>query len=207
MAVKIWLQLAAFVMVVVLTASVFAVWQDVRRQQANLEAKLAATQQQLQAADVREETRKTQLQQQLAKIAQQEKKVQNPEQVIQALPNVLPLPKPLVIDDSVIANESGEVKSPSGERKNALPPKVQLPAEDLKPLYDYALACKACEAQLATAQADLKDEKTKTQALGRERDDALRVARGGSVLQRVARATKWFVIGAAAGVAAAKLAR
>ena len=78
---------------------------------------------------------------------------------------------------------------------------------DSKPLYDYALACKACQAQLAPTQGDLRDEKAKTQALGRERDAALRVARGGSVLQRVVRAAKWFVVGAAAGAAVSKFAR
>ena len=83
---------------------------------------------------------------------------------------------------------------------------VRLPAEDLKPLYDFALECKACQDKLAAAQADLKDEKSKTLALSRERDDALRAARGGSVIQRVARAAKWFAIGAAAGAVAAKMA-
>jgi ABC-type transport system involved in cytochrome bd biosynthesis fused ATPase/permease subunit len=84
---------------------------------------------------------------------------------------------------------------------------VQLPAEDLKPLYDFAVNCRECQAQLATAQANLKDEQTKTQALSRERDAALQAARGGSVLRRVVRAAKWFVIGAAAGAVAARLAR
>ena len=83
---------------------------------------------------------------------------------------------------------------------------LTLPVKDLKPLYDFATDCKACKVQLTAAQADLKDEKTKTAALGTERDAALRAARGGSVLRRVARAAKWFAIGAAVGAAAAKLA-
>jgi hypothetical protein len=41
-------------------------------------------------------------------------------------------------------------------------------------------------------------------ALTRERDDALRIARGGSLLRRIGRAAKWFLIGAAAGGIAAK---
>ena len=84
---------------------------------------------------------------------------------------------------------------------------ADFPAADLKPLYDFALDCKACQAQLAAAQGDLKDEQDKEKALGRERDDALRAAKGGSVLRRVARAAKWFAIGAAAGAIAAKVAR
>jgi len=46
----------------------------------------------------------------------------------------------------------------------------------------------------------------KTVSLSRERDDALQVAKGGSALRRVMRAAKWFVVGAAVGAAAAKLA-
>jgi hypothetical protein len=116
---------------------------------------------------------------------------------LQALPAVLPLPKALILDQSP--------ESPNGSTSGTPEPKVSIPPDDLKPLYDYALSCKACQDQLAAAQADLKDEKAKTTALGRERDDALRAAKGGSVLQRVARAAKWVAIGAAAGAVAAKL--
>ena len=65
---------------------------------------------------------------------------------------------------------------------------------------------RAEQVKLGAAQADLADEKVKSQALGRERDDALRAAKGGSVLRRIARAAKWFAIGAAAGAIAAKAA-
>jgi hypothetical protein len=77
---------------------------------------------------------------------------------------------------------------------------------DLKPLYDFALDCKTCQAKLATTQSDLADEKGKTTLLIKERDDALRVARGGSVWQRIGRASKWILIGAAAGAVAARTA-
>ena len=73
---------------------------------------------------------------------------------------------------------------------------VLVPSEDLKPLYDFALDCKACQARLVTAQGDLADEKTKTQTLSRERDAALRIAH----------AAKWFAMGAAAGAIAARAA-
>jgi len=80
-----------------------------------------------------------------------------------------------------------------------------MPSEDLKPLYDFAIDCKTCQAKLTAAQADLTDERAKTTALTRERDHALRMARGGSLLRRIGRAAKWFVIGAA-GASAAKAA-
>jgi hypothetical protein len=89
---------------------------------------------------------------------------------------------------------------------NQLPsaPNAQIPAADLKPLYDYLLDCKACEAKLTAAQSDLADEKLKTATLTKSRDEALKAAKGGSTFQRTIRALKWFALGAAAGALAAQ---
>jgi type II secretory pathway pseudopilin PulG len=92
------------------------------------------------------------------------------------------------------SNPSAKPAEPSGV----------IPAADLKPLYDFALDCKACQAKLAAAQADLTDERAKTAVLTRERDEAVRAAKGGSFLRRVARNAKWLAIGAAAGAIASK---
>jgi hypothetical protein len=88
---------------------------------------------------------------------------------------------------------------------NSPPPqtKVAIPAEDLKPLYDFTIDC---QARLAAAQGDLTDERQKTTSLTRERDDALRSARGGRIWCRIGRAVKWFLNGAAAGAVASKTA-
>jgi hypothetical protein len=45
--------------------------------------------------------------------------------------------------------------------------------------------------------SDLADERQKTTALTHEREDALRIARGGSAWRRITRVAKWFLIGAA----------
>jgi hypothetical protein len=76
----------------------------------------------------------------------------------------------------------------------------------LKPLHDFTLDCQACQAKLVAAQGDLADEKSKSSALTKERDQALKIARGGSAWRRIARAAKWFALGAAAGAVAAKAA-
>ncbi len=81
-----------------------------------------------------------------------------------------------------------------------------IPAEGLKPLYDFTIDYKTCQAKLAATQGDLADERQKTTALTRERDDAVRVARGGSAWRRIVRAAKRFLIGAAVGAVAAKAA-
>ena len=78
-----------------------------------------------------------------------------------------------------------------------------LPVADLKPLYDFTLDCQACQSKLAAAQSDLTDERAKTTTLTHERNEALRAAKGGSTIRRMARAAKWFALGAAAGAIAA----
>jgi hypothetical protein len=201
--VKFWGQITGLAIVAVLGTSVFVAWRAVRREQAELREKLESSEQALQEANARQESRNTDLQQQLGQIQHEKMVVQKPAEVVKALPDVLPLPKPLVLEEEEQAPTNGPSKGV--EKPDAPGPKVEVPAEDLKPLYDFALGCKACQAELATAQADLKDEKAKTEALSRERNEALRAARGGSVLGRVARAAKWFVIGAAAGAVAVKL--
>ena len=89
-------------------------------------------------------------------------------------------------------------------KQSASPDQATLPIEDLKPLYDFAIDCKSCQAKLAITQADLTDERAKTVVLTHERDQAVHAANGGSVLRRIARNAKWLAIGALAGAVAAR---
>ena len=200
-----WIKVAAVVVVTVLAASVFFAWRDARKEQAALQAELKTTQQALAEATARQATRDAAVNDLVAGLKKKEAAVQKPAQVVAALPEVITLPSPITIEPSpgTAQHQSGAANG----QPDTIQPKVNFPAADLKPLYDFAADCKACQAKLAAAQADLADEKRKTQALGRERDDALRAAKGGSVLRRIARAAKWFAIGAAAGAIAAKTAR
>jgi hypothetical protein len=205
-----WIKVAGVVVVTVLAASVFFARRDARREQAALQTELKTTQQALAEATARQATRDAAVNDMVAGLKKKEAAVQKPAQVVAALPEVLPLPAPITIETEQPrpASEGGHYKGGSQDRvPDGISPKVNFPAEDLKPLYDFATDCKACQARLVATQADLADEKEKTQALGRERDDALRAAKGGSVLRRIARAAKWFAIGAAAGAIAAKAAR
>ncbi|HET7107809.1 MAG TPA: hypothetical protein VFI38_13445 [Candidatus Acidoferrum sp.] len=203
---KIWSKVAAVVVVAVLAESVFVAWRDARKQQAALQSELKTTQQALAEATARQASRDAAVNDLVAGLKQKEVAIQKPAQVVAALPEVLPLPAPITIVPERPASESGPY-NPSDSAPDGILPKVNFPAADLKPLYDFAVECKACQAKLGAAQADLADEKVKTRALGRERDDALRAAKGGSLLRRIARAAKWFAIGAAAGAIAAKAAR
>jgi hypothetical protein len=213
------IKVAAVAVVVILAACVFFAWRDARKEQAALQAELKTTQQALAEATARQASRDAAVNDLVAGLKKKEAAVQKPAQALAALPDVLSLPAPIALEPETTsaqeglggaerpASESGPYPKSTNSAPDGIQPKVNFPAADLKPLYDFAVECKACQAKLGAAQADLVDEKAKSLALGRERDDALRVAKGGSVLRRIARAAKWFAIGAAAGAIAAKAAR
>jgi hypothetical protein len=208
-----WIRIGAAVVAAALGLSVLVAWRDARGEQAALQAELKSTQAALADATARQASRDSALTTLLSQLKQQKATVQKPDQVIAALPGVLPLPQAITLGDAGAgagAGNSTKDTAPASEGGRDNGKKLvtaDFPAADLKPLYDFALDCKACQAQLAAAQGDLKDEQVKEKALSRERDDALRAAKGGSVLRRVARAAKWFAIGAAAGAIAAKVVR
>ena len=192
MSYRLLLKLAAILIAAALLVAAVRAWRADQRDRAQLAAELAATRQLLAAADARQHDRDAQLTQTLAALAAERRTIVTPAQIIRELPHELPLPAPITLQ-SVPAAPATPGQPP------AAPTQAVIPAEDLKPLYDFALDCKACQAKLADAQGNLADEQKKTAALTQERDQALRIARGGSVWRRIGRAAKWFVIGAAAG--------
>jgi len=219
------LKLAALLMGVALFVAAIAAWRTDRRDRAQLASELAATKQLLAAADARQHDRDAQLSQTLAALATEKRTIVTPAQIIRELPKTIPLPAPVTLQvesvgasplsraeardglpsTNVVSTVGAGVAPPAGTPLSA-PGGAVIPAQDLKPLYDFALDCKACQAKLAAAQSDLTDERTKTAALTKERDDALKLARGGSTWRRIGRAAKWFIIGAATGAIAAKAA-
>lgn len=196
-----WLKIAAFLVAVILCVAILQAWRAERRDRDQLAADLATTKQLLAFADARQHDRDAQLNQALAALAAEKRAVVTPAQIIRDLPRQLPLPAPIVL-------QTGPPTPGASTSRDAKPSKTQavIPAEDLKPLYDFTVDCKACQAKLAAAQSDPTDEKTKTAALTKEHDHALQIARGGSIWRRMGRVAKWFFIGAAAGAVAAKTA-
>jgi type II secretory pathway pseudopilin PulG len=207
--------------------ALFTAWRADRRDRAQLAADLATAQQTLAQADARQHERDAQLVQTLAALAAEKRTITSPAKIIRELPQQIPLPAPITLQApdpvSKLRKEtcsSGLPWSAKGpvcgpERLDSTQPRTNpasnaaatpaiLPATDLKPLYDFTLDCKACQAKLAAAQADLIDERAKTIVLTGERDEAVRAAKGGSLLRRIARNAKWLAIGAAAGAIAAK---
>jgi type II secretory pathway pseudopilin PulG len=208
------------VIVVIAIVAIYFSWRAEIRSRAEIAAELAAAKQAITAVEERQQARDAKLADTLAAIAAEKLAVRSPAQVVKDLPNQIPLPVPIAIQNipSPVtggAQAQGTGKAQVGSlttgKAGALSTdaaKVQgvIAGPDLKPLYDFALDCKSCQSKLATSQGDLADEKGKTAILIKERDDALRVARGGSVWQRIGRASKWILIGAAAGAVAARAA-
>jgi cobalamin biosynthesis Mg chelatase CobN len=230
---RIWLKLAEILVPVILAVTIFVSWQADRRDRAQLATQLAAAQKSIADAAASQHDRDALLNQTLAQIAAQKQSATTPAQILKDLPSAIALPQPITLQPNstedvearIIASSAGATSNSPRQSANAQsiasqthlpnnpipkpgqPGDAVLPAADLKPLYDFALDCKACQAKLAAAQSDLTDEKTKTAALTKERDAAVTAAKGGSALRRIARAAKWFAIGAAAGAVAAKAAR
>ena len=226
-----WPKLVAASLALIFCVAVVEAWRADRRDRAQLAAELASTKQLLAAADVRQHDRDAQLAQTLSALATQERSIVTPAQILRALPKTLPLPQPITLQAAnasstgaspgspatsastpasnaaslATANGSSTASARATSQTNQNPPaNAVIPTADLKPLYDFTLDCQACQAKLSATQNDLADEKAKTVALTKQRDDAVRIAKGGSAWRRITRAAKWLLLGAAAGAVVAK---
>jgi Transglycosylase SLT domain len=81
---------------------------------------------------------------------------------------------------------------------------VELPLDDLKPLFDFVQDCRACSAQLAAAEKNRTDDAEKIAALTRQRDLAVSAARGGGFWHRLQHELEWFGAGAISGYIASR---
>jgi hypothetical protein len=215
------LRLAGILVTATLAAVAFAAWRADRRDRAQLAADLATGRQALAQAAARQRDRDAQLLQTLAALTAEKRAVTAPAQILRELPQQIPLPAPITLQPKpsdqfkeghpaaqayVLGPAGLGSAAPTHAKPSEKPAEASavIPSADLKPLYDFSLDCRACQAKLAAAQADLTDERAKTAVLTRERDEAVRAVKGGSILRRIARNAKWFAIGAAAGAIAAK---
>jgi hypothetical protein len=173
-------------------------WHSARHDSQQLAATLAAQNAVIRQARDQESQRDSQLASVLATIQSQKRAVHTPGQAAQELPSVLPsLPLPVSIRDPDLS-----APLPPGEIPSTT---FSIPQPDLVPLYDDLQDCRANSAQNDSLKKDLSDEKTRSAALPHERDAALTVAHGGTLLARLKRAAKWFAIGVATGAAVAAL--
>jgi hypothetical protein len=188
----------------------FSSWLEAREDRVRLSATVASQGSLIAAAEKREQDRAQELADTLKQIAALKASVQTPQQVIREIPQFLPpLPQPL---ETVPAKPAAagpatinnNVAKPGVTDSSALPaaPDARVPSADLKPLFDFVQDCRACQAKLTAAQQDAQDERAKNDALTKERDAAVKAAKGGGVWTRTLRAAKWLAIGIAVGYVA-----
>ena len=208
----------ASVLSISLLAVLFFSWRDARATQTHLQATVATANKTIAEATARETSRDAQLKQTLAAIASAKQSVTTAAQSASAIPAVLPnLPEPIEIEmpqlsAAATTDTSGPASSASvrasangGIVQSAPEPAIaRIPQADLKPLFDAAEDCRACQAKLAAAQGDLSDQTAKLAATSAERDAAIKSTKGGSIWSRIKRSAKWLIIGAVAGALAAR---
>jgi hypothetical protein len=170
-------------------------WRTAHRNSAQLTATLATQNALIEQAAVRERQRNAQLSAALASIAAEKKRVQTPQQAVEAIPSVLP---PLPLSVKVLLPDITQSPKPG----DASPASISIPQSDLIPLYDSLQDCRACALERDVTKKNLADEQARAAALARERDAAIAAAHGGNFWSRLKHATKWFMIGVAAGATA-----
>jgi hypothetical protein len=199
LALRVKLEIAAAVLGLAAVAIAGGSWLGAREEGIRLQATLDAQNSVIADAGKREAAREAALKDSLSQLEDAKKRTQTPVQVVQALPQVLPLPQPITLNLPA-ALAQGEPKLGGTQPGQT----AEIPAADLKPLYDFAITCKECQARVISLQQDKADDGVKIGALVKERDAAVNASKGGGKWQRVKRAAKWFVVGAAAGAVALK---
>jgi hypothetical protein len=227
------LEIAAFCAALLIAALAIHAWLSTRDEQLRLQSTLAAQKQILDAADTREQTRHATLNDALAKIEKLKRVTQTPQQILRDLPQYLPLPLPITLappatdahpqqGTALPAKSETATQPPPGSHAAPTEPVAphssatpcqpagncvaQMPAADLKPLYDFTQNCRECQLRLTAAQQDHSDDLTKLDALTRQRDAAITAAKGGTFWRRLRRSALWVVVGAGVGAAAAHIA-
>jgi hypothetical protein len=179
-----------------------------RQERGQLEAEIRAAHGAARQAVSRQRKRESELQQALRQIDERKRNANTPEEVVQALPRELPLPAPITLPaKNARQPEGSQQHGATAQAQVPEHPAAALPVEDLKPLYDFALNCRACQARLAASEANLADERQRRMAVERELAAETKLARGGGFWRRAGRAAKWFLVGAAAGAVAASARR
>ena len=167
-----WIRLLEPIFIVAVVLAMFVAWRADRRDRGHLASELAATKQLLAAADARQHDRDARLAETLTTLAAQKRTVLTPAQIVRELPREIGLPSPLVLQSteakSSVSNQVDKQPAANavGNAKQAETQAV-IPGADLKPLYDFAIDCKACRAKLTAAQADLTTKRPRPPRLPR----------------------------------------
>jgi hypothetical protein len=211
-------EIAAFSVVLLFATLALSAWFASRDEEQRLQTTLTAQKQIIDAVGVRERARDASLKDALAQIGKLKRDTRTPNQIIRDLPKYLPLPQPITITDSANPLKAATQHGADTSEKSLFPPivqpspseglpatpVVQVPAADLKSLYDVVQDYRACQLRLTAASENVSDQTSKAAALTRERNVAITAAKGGSFWRRLHRNALWFAVGAGAGYVVVK---
>src|SRR5215813_940228 len=164
-----YLRIAEHALLTIVAVAFLTAVRAERQDRAQLAVELAQAKQALAAADSRQHDRDTQLAHTLSNLAAQKRDIVTPNQILHALPQLIPLPTPITaapaagIPPPTTAPDGpkSQIALGSKPKSNMTSPQAVIPTEDLKPLYDFAIDCQACQTKLAASQANLTDERIK----------------------------------------------
>ena len=166
----------------------FLLWQSWRAASADLakmQVTLADQQKIISESNLRLAQTQTELTAKLKDIDTLRRTVMTPVQIIREIPQQIPGVQPIIVQPS-----------PAAPGEPAPPAVAQIPIEQLKPLFDFALACKDSQANLAGCRAEVKELSVQLQAVTIQRDEAVQTAKGGSRWGKVKSGLKWAAGGA-----------
>lgn len=199
-------------LVILATASLAFGW-TTYREEAHDRSQMQAT------ISVEEQQRKrdqSDLAARLAAIEKDKATTKTPAQLVEKIPQYIPLPQPLQLQSlqppsaatapetsltiplpapSAAVTDLPDQPKPQPQPSQAKSaPVAALSEPDLKALYTFGADCQECQLKLADAQKQITELTT-------ERDAAVKAVKGGSLWTRLERNTKWFVVGAGVGAA------
>jgi hypothetical protein len=153
---------------------------------------IAAQTQRMEALQEAMAERDRQLTRALEDLASVQRRVQTPQQVIREIPQFLPSAAQPVLETPADA-----------------PPRLVFEGEEkIKALFDELVEARKTHVELAAREQDIADLKAivaakdvQIAALEKQRDEAVKAAKGGGFWRRTWNAAKWLVVGAAIGVA------
>jgi len=135
---KLILRLAELTISAILATSLFLAWRAERTARAKLATELSVAQQSLTQASDRQQSRDADLLRTLASLAAQKRDVQTPAQILQALPQQIPLPQPIVV---AVPPTNPSTDSPQNSAAKPTPPEPQavIPSHGPFPVVMYML--------------------------------------------------------------------
>ena len=115
MTLRVGIRIAAVVIVAIAVVAIYFSWRSEVRSRAELAAELAAAKQAITAVEERQQARDAKLADTLAAIAAEKRAVRSPAQIVRDLPNQIPLPVPIAIQN--IPSPVTEWRSGAGGRQ------------------------------------------------------------------------------------------